>query len=85
MIDPNLQNAQGPPNMNMKYDVSTATDVVCEKCEGNVYNMAYFVKRFSAIVSPTGQEALVPVQILQCTGCLHVNKEFVPEYIANKE
>ena len=84
--NPNFQTGGHPPNIqNVKYDISTATDVLCESCETNVFIMAYFVKRFSAIVTPTGQEVLVPVQILQCAGCGNVNKEFVPEYVANKE
>jgi len=82
-MKPNFQPPQGNPSM--KYDISAATDVVCEKCENKSYNMAFFVKRFSAIASPTGQEVLVPVQILQCVSCSHINEEFVPDYVANKE
>ena len=34
------------------------------------------LKKLSALVSPTGQEALIPVAAFACDSCGHINKEF---------
>ena len=34
------------------------------------------LKKLSAIISPTGQEALIPVAAFACEACGHINKEF---------
>ena len=35
-----------------------------------------FIRKLSALVSPDGQETLVPVQVFACEKCGNVNKEF---------
>ena len=35
------------------------------------------LKRLSALVSPNGQEAIVPVMAFACDTCGHINDEFL--------
>jgi hypothetical protein len=58
-------------------NVKDAQDVKCTECDGEVFVPAFLIKKISAIVSPTGQEVMAPVQIFQCANCKHVNKEFI--------
>lgn len=62
----------------MNVDLSSALDVVCEECGCKTFREVAFVKRVSALVSPTGKEAIVPVGTFSCANCGHVNKEFDP-------
>jgi len=55
------------PNLNI--DISKAEDFKCEKCENLYFNPVVRLKRISPLVSPTGKEAVVPVQVMSCTGC----------------
>ena len=34
------------------------------------------LKKLSPLVSPTGQEAMIPVAAFACEKCSHINKEF---------
>ena len=34
------------------------------------------LKKLSALMSPTGQEAIIPVAAFACQSCGHINKEF---------
>ena len=34
------------------------------------------LKKLSALLSPSGQEALVPVAVFACENCSHINEEF---------
>jgi hypothetical protein len=36
------------------------------------------MKRISALVSPTGKEAIVPIPTFACNACGFINKQFLP-------
>ena len=55
---------------------SHAKTLECEKCQCVGFKQTMMLKKLSALVSPTGQEAIVPVGVFACDHCGHVNKEF---------
>ncbi len=57
-------------------DISKADDIACEKCENLYFTPVVMVKRLSALLSPTGQEIKIPVQVLQCTSCNTITTPF---------
>ena len=69
----------GPPkggNPLDNVDLTHATTLECEKCKCVGFKQTMMLKKLSALVSPTGQEAIVPVGVFACDHCGHVNKEF---------
>tara|TARA_R100000008_G_C3548523_1_gene148970 strand:- start:5 stop:253 length:249 start_codon:yes stop_codon:yes gene_type:complete len=68
-------------NTRMNIDISKTTAVECEKCGGKQFEQTMLIRKLSAIVSPNGQETLVPIQAFACKHCGHVNKEFIPSEI----
>ena len=63
----------------MRVNLQDAEDVVCEECENNYFSPAIIIKKVSALLSPTGQEMMAPVQLFQCNKCGHVNEDFLPK------
>tara|TARA_R100001591_G_C4234133_1_gene152688 strand:- start:194 stop:403 length:210 start_codon:yes stop_codon:yes gene_type:complete len=55
------------PKMNI--DINKAEDFKCESCGNLYFNPVIRLKRISPLVSPTGQEAVYPVQVMSCTKC----------------
>jgi len=53
----------------MRQQVMAAPDATCAQCGGAYFENVYKVKRISALVSPNGQETIVPVQTLRCLAC----------------
>ena len=41
----------------------------CEHCGNYIFMKATVIKRLSAIVSPTGQEAMIPIEVFSCGNC----------------
>ena len=39
---------------------------------------SFFLKKISALVSPTAQESIVPVQVYSCGNCGHINRKLNP-------
>lgn len=59
-------------------DFDQASDVICDDCNHTSFVVRFYIKRFSALISPTGEETLVPMQVFACSNCGHVNEEFLP-------
>jgi len=60
-------------------DLSNSTPYVCEECGHDVFVTAFKLQSVPSIVSPTGEEMLVPIQVFMCNKCGHINEEFLPK------
>lgn len=67
-----------PAQQRINVDLSNAIDLVCEECGCRTFREVAFMKKVSALVSPTGKETIVPVGTFACSSCGHVNREFDP-------
>ena len=57
-------------------DLTHAKTLECEECKCKGFKQTLILKKLSALVSPNGQEAIVPVAVFCCENCGHVNSEF---------
>ena len=62
--------------MQEQIDISKTSAINCEKCENQTFKQSLLLRKLSALVSPNGQEAIVPVQVFACEKCGNVNPEF---------
>jgi hypothetical protein len=65
------------PQAEVKVDLKQADTIKCDGCGNYLFITANVIKRISPILSPTGQEALVPVQVYSCGNCGKVPKMFI--------
>ena len=65
---------QQPPQ---EIDISQTDTITCEKCGNASFIQSYFLKRVSALVSPTGKEAIVPIQVFACGNCGTIPKNMM--------
>ena len=56
-------------------DMSQTTAIKCKKCENQTFKQTVLLRKMSALVSPNGQETLVPVAVFACEKCEHVNSD----------
>ena len=57
------------PQAQVKIDLSDADTMKCQKCGNSIFIQGYVIKRISAIVSPTGEEVIAPIQVFNCGNC----------------
>ena len=57
-------------------DLTHAKTLECEKCQNKGFRQTLMLKKLSPLMSPSGQEAIIPVGVFACDSCGHVNKEF---------
>ena len=53
----------------VKVDLKEAETIKCNDCDNYLWIQSFILKRLSALVSPNGQEALIPVQVYSCGNC----------------
>ena len=56
--------------------IKDAEIVKCDGCSTEEFVQIYQVKKLSALLSPTGQETFIPIQLFKCAKCNHINKSF---------
>jgi len=72
-----VQGNNGQSQMNI--NPNDLEDVVCEKCGCQTFEPVFLFKSLSAVLSPSGQKSLIPLQLYKCTECGHINEEFIPK------
>lgn len=69
---------QSSPGMQVKVALKDTQDVGCDKCGHKLFTQLMMFKKLSAVMSPTGEESMIPIQVFACNDCGHVNDEFLP-------
>ena len=72
-----MDNSQPKPQMNIDFNQTTAE--VCEKCENDTFVQVFQMRKLSALLSPAGEETMIPVKTFACAKCNHLNKGFLPK------
>ena len=65
------------PGLNVDFSQTTAE--VCEECGNKTFTQVYLIRKLSALLSPTGTEAKIPLPVFACSKCNHINKSFLPK------
>ena len=60
----------------MNVDLDSTQEIVCDECGHNVFRPAFFLRKVSRFISPDGQDRLLPLDTMECSKCLNINKEF---------
>ena len=66
-----------PQSAQVQVDLRDAETIKCRDCNNYLFITSFILKKLSAIVSPTGQETLIPVQVYSCGNCGKVAEGFL--------
>ena len=64
--------------VNIPVGLDQTDGIKCDECSGTVFHPAFILRKVSALISPTGKETIIPIQVFACDSCGHVNEEFMP-------
>ena len=65
------------PGLNVDFSQTTAE--TCESCGNDTFTQVFQMRKLSALLSPTGQETMIPMQLYACIKCDAVPKKFQEE------
>ena len=67
----------GAKQPQQEIDINDTETIVCDECGNATFIQCFFLRRISPLMSPTGQEAMVPIQVYSCGNCGKVPKMFL--------
>jgi len=70
--------------MNPSFDITQTSAEVCESCKGEAFIQSFLLRKVSALLTETGKEGYLPIQVFSCAACGHVNTHFIPSEIRPK-
>ena len=59
-------------------NIEDTESLVCDECGNYTFIKSYFIRRLSPLMSPTGQEAMIPIEIFACGNCGKVPDKMMP-------
>ena len=65
------------PPKQVELDISKADTIQCQECGNASFIPSFFLKKISALMSPTGKEAIVPIQVYSCGNCGTVQQKML--------
>lgn len=69
----------------LNIDLNKTQEISCDKCGGLVFQEGLMLRKASKFLTGTTQDALIPLPVFSCSACGHVNEEFLPEPLKNKD
>ena len=66
-IQPMRKQKQKPQQV--KVDLGQADTIKCKSCGNYLFIQSFVLKILSPLVSPTGQEEMIPIQVFSCGNC----------------
>ena len=52
--------------------------LICDACGNYTFIKSYFIRRVSRLMSPSGQEAMIPIEVFACGNCGKVPDKMMP-------
>jgi len=59
----------------LNVNLDNSEQLECEKCESVYFQPVFRIQKVSALISPTGQAIMVPIQLFGCANCGYVTEE----------
>jgi len=59
-------------------DIADAQPVKCVECDCEKFDMKYLIRKISALLSPSGQDMVIPIQVFACSNCGMIPEDFMP-------
>ena len=60
-------------------NIEDTESLKCDACGNYSFIKSYFIRRVSPLMSPTGQEALIPIEVFSCGNCGKVPDSMMPK------
>ena len=59
------------PGLNIDFNQTTAE--TCESCGNDTFVQVFKIRTLSALLSPSGQKTVIPIQMFACAECGNIN------------
>jgi len=75
----NMNLIQGGDQPQLNINLADAPYMECEECQGKIFEEKMMIKKVSRFMTGSDQDSIVPIPVICCAKCGHVNKLFKPK------
>ena len=68
----------------LNISLDKTTGMSCDECGNEIFQEGVMLRKASRFLTGTAQDAMIPIQVFACSKCGHVNNEFLPLQLRNK-
>lgn len=61
---------------NINVNLNEVPNLMCDNCGHKLYKKVFVIKKISALVSPTGKETIIPIEVYACDKCGTISSLF---------
>ena len=72
-------------NQQLNLDISQTVPVKCDECGGIYFEQVLHIRRASGLLTGQAKPSDVPIPVFACKSCGHVNSEFQPRELGEKD
>jgi hypothetical protein len=76
-MDSTQLGGQSQPQLNI--NLADAPYMECEECQGKVFEEKMMIKKVSRFMTGSDQDSIVPIPVIACAKCGHINEMFKPK------
>lgn len=62
-----------------KIDITKSKPITCQECGDDLFIPAMKFRKLSKLLTGTGKDAVIPIEVYMCSGCGAVNTELLPD------
>jgi predicted nucleic acid-binding Zn ribbon protein len=70
---------QGGGQSQLNINLADAPYMECEECQGKIFEEKMMIKKVSRFMTGSEQDSIVPIPVIACSKCGHVNEMFKPK------
>ena len=59
-------------------NIEDTESLKCDACGNYTFIKSYFIRRVSPLMAPTGQVAMIPIEVFACGNCGKVPDKMIP-------
>lgn len=70
------------PSQNSQVNMSVVAEapyIECEECKGTLFEEKMMIKKISRFMTGNSQDSIVPLPVICCAKCGHINELFKPK------
>jgi uncharacterized Zn finger protein len=72
-------NTGNQDSFSQRIDINNTAEITCEECGSKFFTEVMTLRKASKLLTGAANDQIVPIPVIRCADCGHVNKDFMPK------
>ena len=79
-----IGNRSEPNRVNVNLSLKDLGEVICENCEGDIFQEGVMIRSVSPLLTGNGREGIYPIPVFFCVKCHEPLEQYLPQELRRK-